>query len=363
MENRSALCCEQSERNGRRTTDNSSLPNGEQQLFKNQRAFQIKGLQSGGIITNYYCTSACGHCLYYCSPRRKKEYIERETLSDILEKITSFGCRSVHIGGGEPFLNLAGLKMVVETVRSLRVNIEYVETNSSWFKERESAIEILSSLKERGLSTLLVSMSPFHNEHIPFYKVKGVIKACREADINVFPWISEFYPEIAAFDDRTTHPISEYEKKYGENYLSRIPSRYWIHFGGRALKTFARVYETRSYQDTLSENKGGCKELLDVSHFHFDLYGNYIPGLCSGLAIRCDHVGTVLSQKDYPFLNPLFHEGINGFGDLAVRKYGFKPSREYLSKCDLCFDIRKYLVLQVGENSRELQPKGFYENG
>jgi hypothetical protein len=34
-----------------------------------------------------------------------------------------------------------------------------------------------------------------------------------------------------------------------------------------------------------------------------------------------------------------------------------------MSKCDLCFDIRKYLVLQVGENSRELQPKGFYENG
>jgi hypothetical protein len=34
-----------------------------------------------------------------------------------------------------------------------------------------------------------------------------------------------------------------------------------------------------------------------------------------------------------------------------------------LARNDLCFDIRKYLVLQVGVNSRELQPKGFYENG
>jgi hypothetical protein len=331
-------------------------------LFGEQREFKIGRLHSGGIITNYYCTSACGHCLYYCSPRWKKEYIDRDTLIEILKKIKYFGCLSVHIGGGEPFLNPAGLKMVVETVRSLKVNIEYVETNSSWFKRKESAIDFLSSLKERGLSTLLVSMSPFHNEHIPFYKVKGVIQACKEADINVFPWISEFYPEIAAFDDRTTHPVSAYEEKYGDNYLSMIPSRYWIHFGGRALKTFSRAYGTRSYQDTLTANQGGCRELLDVSHFHFDLYGNYIPGLCSGLAIRCDHVGTALSEKDYPFLNTLFHEGIGGFGDLAVSKYGFEASREYLSKCDLCFEIRKYLVLQVGVNSRELQPEGFYEN-
>jgi hypothetical protein len=62
-------------------------------------------------------------------------------------------------------------------------------------------------------------------------------------------------------------------------------------------------------------------------------------------------------------LTTLFREGVGGFGDLAASKYSFEPSREYMSKCDLCFDIRKYLVLQVGVNSRELQPKGFYENG
>ncbi|MEJ2235235.1 MAG: hypothetical protein P8X67_15045, partial [Syntrophobacterales bacterium] len=119
---------------------------------------------------------------------------------------------------------------------------------------------------------------------------------------------------------------------------------------------------TRKYQDTLTANKGGCRELLDVSHFHFDLYGNYIPGLCSGLAIRCDHVGTVLAQKDYPFLTTLFRKGIGGFGDLAVSKYGFEPSREYMSKCDLCFDIRHFLVMQVGVNTQELQPRGYYEH-
>ena len=41
-----------------------------------ERDFVIDRLHSGGVITNYYCTSSCGHCLYFCSPKWKKEYIE-----------------------------------------------------------------------------------------------------------------------------------------------------------------------------------------------------------------------------------------------------------------------------------------------
>lgn len=286
----------------------------------------------------------------------------RDILRLILQKVKNLGCHSVHIGGGEPFLNLDGLAMVVEVLRSLSINIEYVETNSSWFKGRESALEILSALREKGLSTLLISMSPFHNEHVPFYKVKGVIEACKKAQINIFPWISEFYPEIDGFDDRTTHGLSAYENKYGANYLARIPSRYWIHFGGRALKTFAKIYDTKYYGDIISVSKGGCSELLDVSHFHIDLFGHYIPGLCSGLAIRYQDLGERLAREEYPFLTTLYQDGIEGFYHLAKSDYGFKPSREYLSKCDLCFDIRYYLTMEVGVASKELQPRGYYEN-
>jgi hypothetical protein len=331
-------------------------------LLRFQREFAIKRLQSGGIITNYYCTSACGHCLYYSSPRWEKEYIDSETLSEILEKIKSLGCNSIHIGGGEPFLNLERLKMVIEVACSSGVNIEYVETNSSWYKGRESAIEILSSLKERGLSTLLISMSPFHNEHIPFHRVKGVIDACEDAGLKTFPWIADFFPEIDGFDDRTTHTLSEYENEYGGDYLSRIPSRYWVHFGGRALKTFARVYGTTDYRKIISSNKGGCRELLNVSHFHIDLFGNYIPGLCSGLAISHTDLGYELSPQNYPFLTTLYRKGIAGFFDLATNRHGFQPARDYMSKCDLCIEIRRYLVLEKKVDSEELQPKGFYEN-
>jgi hypothetical protein len=326
-----------------------------------KKEFVINRLRSGGVITNYSCTSRCGHCLYGCSPRWPGEYVDGDTLTRVLKKIRGLGCRSVHIGGGEPFLDPEGLGMVVETTRREGVGIDYVETNSSWYRDRDSACALLEDLKGRGLETLLVSMSPFHNEHIPFMKVKGVLEACRQAGMNVFPWIPEFYSEIDGFDDNRTHSLVEYEEAYGRDYLKKVPSRYWVHFGGRALRTFAGVFETRDYREILTSERGGCRELLDVSHFHFDLYDNYIPGLCSGLAIAREDMGKPLSPERYPFLCALFEEGIRGLFDLVSSQHGYMPSRDYLSKCDLCFDIRRFLVLDRGIEAKELRPGTFYE--
>ncbi len=201
-----------------------------------KKEFCIGWLRSGGLITNYYCTSQCGHCLYACSPQWEKVYIDSETAKKNLQKVRELGCNSIHVGGGEPFLNLEGLKAVLRAAKETGMAVEYVETNSSWFKDSHSSRQTLEELKELGLSTLLVSISPFHNEYIPFFKVKGVMEQCRNAGISIFPWIREFYSEIDAFDDRTTHKMAEYESRFGKQYLRRIPARYWIHFGGRAIK-------------------------------------------------------------------------------------------------------------------------------
>jgi hypothetical protein len=324
--------------------------------------FAITRLDSGGLIPNYFCTSRCRHCLYACGPERDRQYIDAATTEKNIVKIKELGCRSIHVGGGEPFLNLEGLNMVIEIALSLGVHIEYVETNASWYRDKDSACGILASLKERGLSTLLLSMSPFHNEHIPFFKVKGVVEACEAVGMNLFPWMAEFYPEITALGDGTPHSLSEYEERYGPDYLKRLPSRYWVHFGGRALKTFAGVLGTRPLEEILSTSKGGCQELLDVSHFHMDLFGLYVPGLCSGLAIQRDDLGHPISPERYPFLCTLLDKGVAGLLERAASEYGYKPTGGYLSKCHLCFDLRRYLVMDEGAEPVELQPRRFYDN-
>jgi hypothetical protein len=326
--------------------------------------FGIQHLVSGGIITNYFCTSKCRHCLYNCGPHWEKKYMDPETAEAHFHLIRSMGCGSVHIGGGEPLLRPDSLAEILDVAGDVGVSIEYVETNSSWFKDKDSAAIVLSRLRKKGLNTLLVSISPFHNEHIPFFKVQGVMAACRKAGINVFPWVNGFVKDLSRLDVQKTNSMAVFEERFGQDYLFRILQRYWIHMGGRALDTFRPVLANRSFQQIVDKNPGGCdRELSDTSHFHMDLFGNYIPGLCSGLSISTTDLGQALSEKEYPVITTLFKSGVKGLFDLVRQNFEYTPVRsKYVNKCDLCTEIRTVMATKTAGGFPELRPKEFYLN-
>jgi hypothetical protein len=274
----------------------------------------------------------------------------------------SLGCAAVHIGGGEPLLRPEELGAVLDAARRSGILIDYVETNSSWFQDPESAEAILAGLRPKGLHTLLVSISPFHNEHIPFARTRGVMDAARGAGVRIFPWVAEFIPDLGALDNTRTHALPEFEERYGNGYVRKILDRYWIHMGGRALEIFRPLVRTKTPEHILRENATGCiRALTDTSHFHIDLFGNYIPGLCSGLAIARDDLGNGLSPDKYPLLTILGAKGIRGLFDFAVREYGFRPQQAgYINKCDLCTEIRFSLVKEGYDRSKEFGPEEFY---
>jgi hypothetical protein len=326
-------------------------------------AFKIKRLVSGGLITNYFCASRCRHCLYNCSPNWKKNYIDPRTAEENLRTIRKLGCSSVHIGGGEPLLRPDALGDILEIAAKAGVAVEYVETNSAWFKDSHSATAALLKLRRKGLQTLLVSISPFHNEYIPFSKVKGVIEAARQNGIGIFPWVSEFIADLAALDADGTHSLTEFETRFGRDYLRRLPQRYWIHMGGRALETFRPYLADKSAQQIIDKNSGSCgTELLSTGHFHLDLFGNYIPGLCAGLSIARKDLGNSLPAEKYPLLTTLFHEGIRGIFKMAQEKFNYTPAKEnYINKCDLCTEIRVFFVQNDFGGMAELNPREFYQ--
>jgi len=322
----------------------------------------IGTLLSGGIITTYGCTSACGHCLYNCSPRRSKAYIGQQELLGCLVTLRDLGCTAVHIGGGEPFLNRSGLKMVVQLAVACGIAIDYVETNGVWYRDHAQAVRTLEELRSLGLTRLLLSISPLHNAFVPFRKTKGVLAACREAGLDVLPWTMDFFSDCDRLDDSRPHDMDTYCELFGEDYLCRIPSRYWIHPGGRALRTFQACTRRKPATDIVREHARGCDELVRSDHFHFDLYGNYIPGLCAGLAIRRQDLGQALDPDLYPLLTTLHARGIGGLFELATSDFGFLPTpRGYSSKCDLCADIRRFLVRTRNLRAIELQPVEFYD--
>ncbi|MFP4521967.1 MAG: radical SAM protein [Fibrobacterota bacterium] len=319
----------------------------------------IKRLESGGIITNYNCSSSFLHCLYNSSPSRSSDYINKETAVSNIQKIVSLGCRSIHVGGGEPFLNRRGLIGFLETARQEGIGIEYIETNSSWCIDQESSTSFLRDVKDLGVNTLLVSMSPFHNAHIPFVKVKRLLECCRKAGISVFPWVAGFMPDIERFDINKVHTFDEYEAEFGPDYLKEVLSRYWISAGGRALSLLEKVSGKIPAEEIIGKSCG-CRELENVSHFHLDLYGNYIPGLCAGLSVRTEDLGKELSFEKYPVLTLLNENGPGALARYASREYGFTPELSYNSKCHLCRDIRRFLVAEKKSGFPELSPSEYY---
>ncbi len=316
-------------------------------------------LVSGGIITNYDCSSKCKHCVYASSPAWPKDYMPAELAGEIFLLLKQSGCNSIHIGGGEPLLHPEKLFPVLKAAGDHRIQIEYVETNASWHKDLDKTGDLLRQLQGHGVHTLLVSIDPFHNEFIPFCKVKGLLEACRQHRMDVFPWLMEFWGDLDAMGDAERHSPEEYERFFGSGYQLRLMKRYQLNLRGRALQTYKRYIRSVPLRQIL-EGSAPCKELWGTHHFHIDLYGNFIPQSCPGLSIYFKDLSDGAKVEKYPVLYSLSMEGIKGLFDFAVKSYGFIPEENYTGKCDLCFDIRKFLVMEKKADLPDLQPYGHY---
>ena len=308
------------------------------------------------MIVTYRCTSRCRHCLVASSPRRENRYIDAESARSAFRAVKRRGCSAMHIGGGEPFLDPDGLVAVGNAARVEGVQIDYVETNSSWYHDPSSARELLQRLQGAGISTLLVSISPFHTEFVPFARVRGVMDACTRTGTSIFPWVESFLPDVSALEETAIHSLEEHG---GKEYIRTLPSRYWIHVGGRAVLAFQDVLPQVPLCN-LPGTSAGCAEIMDTSHFHVDVEGNYIPGLCAGLAMRLADLDAALSPEQYPLLTLLASSGPTRLLERAQRDHGFTPKKSYLNKCDLCLDIRRFLIGKVPGRYPELGPAGFY---
>ncbi|NLC44433.1 MAG: radical SAM protein [Clostridiales bacterium] len=320
----------------------------------------VNRLISGGIITNYYCSSKCKHCSYSSSPDWDHDYMTGEMADKIFKILKRLGCHAVHIGGGEPLLLPEKLLQVLKSAKQNNIGIEYIETNASWFTDKTKAMSILTKLQENQVDTLLISMDPYHNEYIPFRKVKGLIEACRKANMGVFHWLSEFWADLDSMDDQKTHSLEEYGEVFGQEYLTDLPGRYGLSLKGRAFHTYRSRIKVEPLQQIL-ENSSPCRLLSGTHHFHVDLYGNFIPQSCPGFSINLEDLAKGADPEKYKILSELSSSGIHSMLDVAISNYGYKPKSKYAGKCDLCYDIRRYLVLEKSHDLPDLQPKGHYE--
>lgn len=320
----------------------------------------VDKLNSGGIMTNYNCSVKCAHCRHNASPQRDQAFISEAMLAKTLNKLEELGCHSVHLEGGEPFLHPEALLNAVKQINQSNIQLEHIVTNCSWYKNKKDATILLKNMKQNGLQRLLLKVGPFQNESIPLKKVQNVVGVAEQLGINILIWDNEFYPDVAAFEPTKTHSIKKYTKKFGDDYILRIARKISVTFAGRSFDTYSNHLLSHPLEKILAQNKSCSQNYPTQNHFHVDLYGKFSFSHTQGVTIDIEDLGKPICKEKYPFLDILISKGINGIYNHAINEHGYTPKKEYISKCHLCYDIRKHLVINKNIRTPELQPVEYY---
>ncbi len=145
------------------------------------------------------------------------------------------------------------------------------------------------------------------------------------------------------------------------NQGEKLAERMELFLQGRAARQLRALYPTFPAQAFFGEP---CRPpFLRDWHNHFDNYGNFVAGYCGGISLGHwkdleELISVGIDLNEHPVLRFLVAEDVKGLLDFA-RDLGYREAPGgYLSKCDLCLDLREYLVSRG--NFTELSPKEFY---
>ena len=270
----------------------------------------------------------------------------------------------IHITGGEPFLNFPLLLRTVKTATRMGIR-SYAETNAEWCQDDDVVQERFEALRSAGLLAILISCSPFHAVAIPLIRTLRAIALAMDifGPHRVIVYLPEWLELISRFSKEGTVPLERYLNAYGEQPAGLM---FWDGYslisGGRSGYHLGYLTDKQPAAVFAAEN---CRrEILFAPVAHFDLYGNFIPGYCSGLSLGNWHDLDKIRLSFYnrclpPLIERLISSGPYGLFMLAQDQFGYKElSGGYAGKCHLCVDIRKTLS-ESGAFS-ELNPAGFY---
>jgi hypothetical protein len=321
-----------------------------------------------GLILSYHCQSRCAHCLYNCHPGWD-DWMAPDAVEQVLQKTRDVWGKTfrVHLTGGEPMLNFPLTLEAAYIARKLEIPT-YLETNAGWCRDPNMAEKRFHQLREAGVSTILLSVSPFHQAAIPLKRTLTGISAARAVFgvDRVIIYQAEWLVEMSRFSHQKPIPLSRYDEIYGE---AEAAVHLWQGFGlisgGRAGVTLGEKLNKHPVSDF--EGLRCQSELAYAGHSHLDLYGNFVPAFCGGISLGDWHdldqvVADFRAGEVSTMIATLLEAGPFGLYRQAAGMVGFEADPAgYAGKCHLCVDVRRALV-ETGRFPENLQPVKFYES-
>ena len=305
-----------------------------------------------GIIVSYKCNAACRHCMFACSPERSSDYLSPETAERICVLLRGKGIRSLHISGGEPFLDFDKMVDVIKVIRKTGISIEYVETNAFWAEDERRVKEYLRILEQAGADRLLISLDPFHAEYVPIGLPLRLVEICENVNFKYILWKREFKTMLADVNQNKIHSRIELEQLISPQYILETAKMYGLDKAGRAFNIL-NEYTTLKPVNEIVAKSHSCRNLLKVGALHVDLYERYLVTGCPDISLPLIEAIEGIPKGRYSVFEALSSNGAAGLLKYA-QGLGFEPDTEYSSSCALCFNIR--LWLSENHNCPELDP-------
>ncbi len=310
-----------------------------------------------GIITGYTCTAACRHCMFASSPDCPKDFMTTDMAEKLASLLAKAGTTSVHIGGGEPFYHFPSLRLTIEALHRHGIEIDYIETNGFWAAKEDFVRGRLTTLRQLGVTTVMVSVDPFHIEYVPLERVLLLCHLLEEYGFDYFLWQQRFLKKLLKLDLTMVHTPAELKKLLGEHYVTDTAAEYGLGMNGRALAIAGEIYPNKTAESFLDTPP--CRKILRPQHCHLDLYGKAVPSGCPGIAVEAeDYLRERIDGEQYPVLARLIRGGLRELYAYAAA-HGFTPDKGgYPTACALCYALRTYLHKKAP--SQDLSPDCFY---
>jgi hypothetical protein len=290
------------------------------------------------------------------------EWMSTEMAARVVEALSRERSLSdVHVAGGEPTMKMDLLVDVIRMLANADIAISYVETNGGWCTDEGRALDGMKRMRDAGLRGILVSVSVFHNEFIPFRNTRRCVEAAYDVfgTESTYVYLPHMYQILGRMPDDGRHSLEEFiEWADIATQPDAVAGLSGVIPNGRAASALKDSFMPRPASSYAGRT---CfRDLTSTSHFHIDHYGNLITGLCPGIAAgTVDDLHVPITEASHPAIHTLMKSGPVGLMAVAERESGFEQ-REcgYVSKCDLCMDVRTSLR-STGEYE-ELRPDSFY---
>ncbi|MBS7619214.1 radical SAM protein [Candidatus Bathyarchaeota archaeon] len=292
-----------------------------------------------GLLLTEQCNIACRHCWFNCSPEKTSNMKLDEAYSCIDQAIEIPTVEWISFTGGEPFLLYGMMKTLIEYASSKGLKTECV-TNCFWAESEEGAENILKRLVKSGLDVINISVDDFHQEHIPFTRVKNCYQASKALGLKIV---------IMSASARTNKlRLEKITDLLGRDEILTRQQKGLKSYSAIAIETcFLPVGRGADIPESEllvgSEPTGGpCKSVLrDVA---VTPSGEVLP--CCSVAGLLDimRLGNILNMKLKDALEEasrrklfriLSDEGPEGL----LKLLSDNASRGYVSRCHMCYEV------------------------